>query len=84
MALVLRGFLSTAVNGLRLSKTVCTPGEVRDMFLIFHRKAHYKEIIIANNSPNQTVCEQPSEGYSCVSLHFTQQKATALDCEEQW
>lgn len=74
-----KGFLSTAVNGLRLSKTICTPREVRDI-----RPLHsslQKKIVIANNSPNQTVCEKSSEGYSCVSVHFTQQKATALDCE---
>ncbi|XP_059953291.1 E3 ubiquitin-protein ligase NEDD4 isoform X4 [Mesoplodon densirostris] len=74
-----KGFLSTAVNGLRLSKTICTPRGVRDI-----RPLHsslQKKIVIANNSPNQTVCEKSSEGYSCVSVHFTQQKATALDCE---
>ncbi|XP_060006436.1 E3 ubiquitin-protein ligase NEDD4 isoform X4 [Lagenorhynchus albirostris] len=74
-----KGFLSTAVNGLRLSKTICTPREVRDI-----RPLHsslQKKIVIANNSPNQTVCEKSSEGYSCVAVHFTQQKATALDCE---
>lgn len=74
-----KGFLSTAVNGLRLSKTICTPREVRDI-----RPLHsslQKKIVIANNSPNQTVCEKSSEGYSCVSVHFTQQKATALGCE---
>ena len=76
-----KGFLSTAVNGLRLSKTVCTPGEVRDIRPLHRKGSLQKKIIIANNSPNQTVCEKPSEGYSCVSLHFTQQKATALDCE---
>ncbi|XP_040082518.1 E3 ubiquitin-protein ligase NEDD4 isoform X1 [Oryx dammah] len=76
-----KGFLSTAVNGLRLSKTVCTPGEVRDIRPLHRKGSLQKKIIIANNSPSQTVCEKPSEGYSCVSLHFTQQKATALDCE---
>ncbi|XP_072818459.1 E3 ubiquitin-protein ligase NEDD4 isoform X3 [Vicugna pacos] len=76
-----KGFLSTAVNGLRLSKTVCTPGEVRDIRPLHRKGSLQKKIVIASNSPNQTVCEKPSEGYSCVSVHFTQQKATTLDCE---
>ncbi|XP_061038072.1 E3 ubiquitin-protein ligase NEDD4 isoform X4 [Eubalaena glacialis] len=74
-----KGFLSTAVNGLRLSKTICTPREVRDIQPL--HSSLQKKIVIANHSPNQTVCEKSSEGYSCVSVHFTQQKATALDCE---
>ncbi|XP_029807712.1 E3 ubiquitin-protein ligase NEDD4 isoform X4 [Suricata suricatta] len=76
-----KGFLSTAVNGLRLSKTVCTPGEVRDIRPLHRKGSLQKKIVIANNSPNQTICEKLSEGYSCVSVHFTQQKASTLDCE---
>lgn len=76
-----KGFLSTAVNGLRLSKTICTPGEVRDIRPLHRKGSLQKKIVIANNSPNQTICEKSSEGYSCVSVHFTQQKATTLDCE---
>uniref|UniRef100_A0A667G7H8 E3 ubiquitin-protein ligase NEDD4 n=1 Tax=Lynx canadensis TaxID=61383 RepID=A0A667G7H8_LYNCA len=76
-----KGFLSTAVNGLRLSKTICTPGEVRDIRPLHRKGSLQKKIVIANNSPNQTICEKSSEGYSCVSVHFTQQKAPTLDCE---
>ncbi|KAM4830204.1 E3 ubiquitin-protein ligase NEDD4 isoform X1 [Urocitellus parryii] len=76
-----KGFLSTAVNGLRLSKTVCTPGEVRDIRPLHRKGSPQKKIVISNNSPKQTICEKSSEGYSCVSVHFTQQKATTLDCE---
>lgn len=76
-----KGFLSTAVNGLRLSKTICTPGEVRDIRPLQGKGSSQKKIVIANNSPNQTVFEKSPEGYSCVSVHFTQQKATTLDCE---
>ncbi|XP_012513551.1 PREDICTED: E3 ubiquitin-protein ligase NEDD4 isoform X3 [Propithecus coquereli] len=76
-----KGFLSTAVNGLRLSKTVCTAGEVRDIRPLHVKGSLQKKIVISNNSPKQTVCEKSSEGYSCVSVHFTQQKVTALDCE---
>ncbi|XP_008582400.1 PREDICTED: E3 ubiquitin-protein ligase NEDD4 isoform X3 [Galeopterus variegatus] len=76
-----KGFLSTAVNGVRLSKTICTPGEVRDIRPLHVKGSLQKKIVISNNSPKQTVCEKSSEGYSCVSVHFTQQKATTLDCE---
>uniref|UniRef100_A0A8C5XNS2 E3 ubiquitin-protein ligase NEDD4 n=1 Tax=Microcebus murinus TaxID=30608 RepID=A0A8C5XNS2_MICMU len=76
-----KGFLSTAVNGLRLSKTVCAAGEVRDIRPLHVKGSLQKKIVISNTSPKQTVCEKSSEGYSCVSVHFTQQKATALDCE---
>ncbi|XP_027956274.1 E3 ubiquitin-protein ligase NEDD4 isoform X4 [Eumetopias jubatus] len=76
-----KAFLSTAVNGLRLSKTTCTPGEVRDIRPLHRKGSLQKKIAIANNSPNQTVCEKSSEGYSCVSVHFSQQIATTLDCE---
>ncbi|XP_036158133.1 E3 ubiquitin-protein ligase NEDD4 isoform X2 [Myotis myotis] len=76
-----KGFLSTAVNGLRLSKTICTPGEVRDIRPLHGKGSSQKKMVIANNSPNQTVFEKSSEGYSCVSVHFTQQKAATLDCE---
>lgn len=76
-----KGFLSTAVNGLRLSKTICTRGEVRDIRPLHGKGSSQKKMVIAKNSSNQTVFEKPSEGYSCVSVHFTQQKATTSDCE---
>ncbi|XP_070922907.1 E3 ubiquitin-protein ligase NEDD4 isoform X1 [Macaca nemestrina] len=76
-----KGFLSTAVNGLRLSKTICTPGEVRDIRPLHRKGSLQKKIVLSNNTPKQTVCEKSSEGYSCVSVHFTQQKTTTLGCE---
>ncbi|XP_035889786.1 E3 ubiquitin-protein ligase NEDD4 isoform X2 [Phyllostomus discolor] len=76
-----KGFLSTAVNGLRLSKTTCAPGEVRDIRPLHRKGSSQKKIVTANNSPNQTTFEKSSEAYSCVSVHFTQQKTTTLDCE---
>ncbi|KAL4701448.1 hypothetical protein H8959_015452 [Pygathrix nigripes] len=76
-----KGFLSTAVNGLRLSKTICTPGEVRDIRPLHRKGSLQKKIVLSNNTPKQTVCEKSSEGYSCVSVHFAQQKTTTLDCE---
>uniref|UniRef100_A0A2K6LSE8 HECT-type E3 ubiquitin transferase n=1 Tax=Rhinopithecus bieti TaxID=61621 RepID=A0A2K6LSE8_RHIBE len=76
-----KGFLSTAVNGLRLSKTICNPGEVRDIRPLHRKGSLQKKIVLSNNTPKQTVCEKSSEGYSCVSVHFAQQKTTTLDCE---
>lgn len=76
-----KGFLSTAVNGLRLSKTICTPGEVRDVRPLHGKGSPQKKTILASNSPNQAALEKSSEGYSCVSVHFTQQKTTTFDCE---
>ncbi|PNI74716.1 NEDD4 isoform 9 [Pan troglodytes] len=76
-----KGFLSTAVNGLRLSKTICTPGEVRDIRPLHRKGSLQKKIVLSNNTPRQSVCEKLSEGYSCVSVHFTQRKAATLDCE---
>ncbi|XP_036909842.1 E3 ubiquitin-protein ligase NEDD4 isoform X2 [Sturnira hondurensis] len=76
-----KGFLSTAVNGLRLSKTICAPGEVRDIRPLHRKGSSQKKTVIANKSPNQTTFEKSSEEYSCVSVHFTQQKTTSLDCE---
>lgn len=75
-----KGFLSTAVNGLRLSKMVCTPGEVRDVRPLHAKGSLQKKIVISNNRPKQTVCEKLPEGFSCVSVHLTQQNQTASDC----
>lgn len=75
-----KGFLSTAINGLRLSKMVCTPGEVRDVRPLHAKGLFQKKIVISNNSPKQTVCEKLPEGFSCVSVHLTQQKPTTSDC----
>ncbi|EGV99884.1 E3 ubiquitin-protein ligase NEDD4 [Cricetulus griseus] len=71
-----KGFLSTAVNGLRLSKIACTPGEVRDVRPLHVKGSLQNKIVISNNRPKQTVCEKLPEGFSCVSLHLTQQKPT--------
>ncbi|XP_004709499.1 E3 ubiquitin-protein ligase NEDD4 [Echinops telfairi] len=76
-----KGFLSTAVNGLRLSKTICSPGEVRDIRPLHRKGSLQKKIVLSNNCPHQTVCDKAPEGYACVSVHFTQQKATTFDCE---
>lgn len=76
-----KGFLSTAVNGLRLSKMVRAPGEVRDVRPLHAKGSSQKKIVISSNRPKQTACEKLPEGFSRVSLHLTQQKPTPSDCE---
>nr|XP_042137186.1 E3 ubiquitin-protein ligase NEDD4 isoform X7 [Peromyscus maniculatus bairdii] len=76
-----KGSLSTAVNGLRLSKMVCTPGEVRDVRPLHVKSSVQNKIVVSNNRPNHTVCEKSCEGFSCVSVHLTHQKPTTSDCE---
>ncbi|XP_038002787.1 E3 ubiquitin-protein ligase NEDD4 isoform X2 [Motacilla alba alba] len=66
-----KGFLSTAVNGLRLSKTVCSSGEVRDIRpLYLNASLQDKSQIL--NGPQQATCEEVPDGFSCVSVHLTQ------------
>ncbi|XP_069654269.1 E3 ubiquitin-protein ligase NEDD4 isoform X2 [Haliaeetus albicilla] len=66
-----KGFLSTAVNGLRLSKTVCSSGEVRDIRpLCLNTSLQHKSLIL--NSSEQATCEEVSDGFSCISVHLTQ------------
>ncbi|XP_049629545.1 E3 ubiquitin-protein ligase NEDD4 isoform X3 [Suncus etruscus] len=77
-----KGFLSTAVNGLRLSKTTCTSGEVRYLRPLHRKGSLQKKIALANNSPKQAVCEKSADGISCISLCSTQPKANALGDEK--
>lgn len=66
-----KGFLSTAVNGLRLSKTVCSSGEVRDVRpLYLNASLQDKSQIL--NGPQQATCEEVPDGFSRVSVHLTQ------------
>ncbi|XP_040824683.1 E3 ubiquitin-protein ligase NEDD4 isoform X2 [Ochotona curzoniae] len=76
-----KGFLSTAVNGLRLSKTIYTPGEVRDIRPLHGKGSAPKKVALSRNSPKQSAWEKSPEGYSCVSVHFTQPKAITADGE---
>ncbi|XP_009988423.1 PREDICTED: E3 ubiquitin-protein ligase NEDD4 isoform X1 [Tauraco erythrolophus] len=74
-----KGFLSTAVNGLRLSKTVCSSGEARDIRpLYFNTSLQDKSQVL--NSSKQATCEEVSDGFSCVSVHLTQ-RASASSSE---
>lgn len=63
---VSKGFLSTAVNGLRLSKTGCASGEARDIRpLYLHTSLQDKSQIL--NSSEQAA----HESLSCISVHLT-------------
>uniref|UniRef100_A0A8C8A809 HECT-type E3 ubiquitin transferase n=1 Tax=Otus sunia TaxID=257818 RepID=A0A8C8A809_9STRI len=66
-----KGFLSTAVNGLRLSKTVCSSGEVRDIRPLYLNTSLQDKSQILNSS-EQATSEEVSDGFSCVSVHLTQ------------
>ncbi|XP_010295407.1 PREDICTED: E3 ubiquitin-protein ligase NEDD4 isoform X3 [Phaethon lepturus] len=66
-----KGFLSTAVNGLRLSKTLCSSGEVRDIRPLYLNTSLQDKSQILNSS-KQATCEEVSDGFSCISVHLTQ------------
>ncbi|XP_040425889.1 E3 ubiquitin-protein ligase NEDD4 isoform X2 [Cygnus olor] len=68
---VSKGFLSTAVNGLRLSKTVCSSGEVRDVRPLSSNTSLQDKSKILNTS-EQATCEEVAGGFSCISVHLTQ------------
>ncbi|KAM9375126.1 E3 ubiquitin-protein ligase NEDD4 [Phaethornis superciliosus] len=66
-----KGFLSTAVSGLRLSKTVCSSGEVRDIRPLYLNTSLQDKSKILGSS-EQATCEDVSDGFSCISVHLTQ------------
>ncbi|XP_071424326.1 E3 ubiquitin-protein ligase NEDD4 isoform X2 [Pithys albifrons albifrons] len=66
-----KGFLSTAVNGLRLSKTVCSSGEARDVRPLYLNMSLQDKSQILSGS-EQPTCEEVSDGFSRVSVHLTQ------------
>jgi len=68
---VSKGFLSTAVNGLRLSRTGCSSGEVRDVRPLYLNTSLQDKSQILNGS-EQATSEEVSDGFSCVSVHLTQ------------
>ncbi|XP_010176485.1 E3 ubiquitin-protein ligase NEDD4 isoform X5 [Antrostomus carolinensis] len=69
--IISKGFLSTAVNGLRLSKTVCSSGEVRDIRPL-HLNTSLQDKSQILNSSEQATCEEVSDDFSCISVHLTQ------------
>ncbi|XP_051652491.1 E3 ubiquitin-protein ligase NEDD4 isoform X1 [Manacus candei] len=66
-----KGFLSTAVNGLKLSKTVCSSGEVRDIRPLYLNPSLQDKSQTLSGS-EQTACEEVSDGFSCASVHLNQ------------
>uniref|UniRef100_A0A7N4V7C7 E3 ubiquitin-protein ligase NEDD4 n=1 Tax=Sarcophilus harrisii TaxID=9305 RepID=A0A7N4V7C7_SARHA len=74
-------FLSTAISGLRLSKSICAPGKIRHIKPL-HVNGSFKEnIFTSNKNSNKLVCEKSSYSCSCVSLHFSQQRASLSKSE---
>ncbi|XP_051836662.1 E3 ubiquitin-protein ligase NEDD4 isoform X2 [Antechinus flavipes] len=74
-------FLSTAINGLRLSKSIHAPGKIRHIKPL-HVNGSFKEnIFTSNKNSNKLVCEKSSDSCSCVSLHFSQQRASLSKSE---
>ncbi|XP_057254044.1 E3 ubiquitin-protein ligase NEDD4 isoform X1 [Pezoporus wallicus] len=65
-----KGFLSTAVNGLRLSKTVCSSDEVRDIRPLYLNPSLQDKSQILNSS-KQATCEEVPDGFPCVSVHLS-------------
>lgn len=66
-----KGFLSTAVNGLRLSKTASSSGEVRDIRPLYLNTSLQGKSKILNSS-EQATCEEASDGFSSISVRLAQ------------
>lgn len=64
-----KGFLSTAVSGLRLSKTVCSSGEVRDIRPL-HLNTSLQDKRRILSSSEQAPCEDGSDRFPHVSVHL--------------
>ncbi|XP_053318908.1 E3 ubiquitin-protein ligase NEDD4 isoform X2 [Spea bombifrons] len=66
-----KGFLSTAVNGVRLSKTTCTIGEVRDVKPLYLNDSiqESEHLLHAPENPPAAKDEFP-----CVSVHINHQR----------
>ncbi|XP_025052795.1 E3 ubiquitin-protein ligase NEDD4-like [Alligator sinensis] len=71
-------FLSTAVNGLRLSKSAFSPGEVREIRPLYLNTSLQAKSQ-ATDSSEQATCEETSDGFSCISVHLTQKVSTSRD-----
>ncbi|XP_019389071.1 PREDICTED: E3 ubiquitin-protein ligase NEDD4 isoform X1 [Crocodylus porosus] len=71
-------FLSTAVNGLRLSKSAFSPGEVRAIRPLYLNSSLQAKSQ-ATDSSEQATCEETSDGFSCISVHRPQKVSTSRD-----
>lgn len=66
-----KGFLSTAVNGVRLSKNTCTIGEVRDVKPLYLNDS-LQDGPCASESPQKT--DTTEDGLPVFSVHVSHQK----------
>ncbi|KAM4677989.1 E3 ubiquitin-protein ligase NEDD4-like [Discoglossus pictus] len=65
-----KSFLSTAVNGVRLSKNTCTNGEVRDVKPLYLNDSVQEDTYSSHDSEKtHSVCD----GFSYVSVHVSHQ-----------
>uniref|UniRef100_H3B712 HECT-type E3 ubiquitin transferase n=1 Tax=Latimeria chalumnae TaxID=7897 RepID=H3B712_LATCH len=72
-----KGFLATAVNGLRLSKNSSTSCEFRDIKPLYLNGSLQDKTLVSNSCLEQSVARGKPERHSCVLMHFTQQTAVA-------
>ncbi|XP_075431868.1 E3 ubiquitin-protein ligase NEDD4 isoform X1 [Ascaphus truei] len=66
-----KGFLSTAVNGVRLSKNTCTIGEVRDIKPLYLNES-LQDGKHPSHGPDKT--HAVKDGVSCISVHVAHQR----------
>ncbi|XP_075714081.1 E3 ubiquitin-protein ligase NEDD4 isoform X1 [Rhinoderma darwinii] len=72
-----KGFLSTAVNGVRLSKNNCTIGEVRDAKPLYLNDS-LQEAPLTHGLQKAETAE---DGFSCVSLHVSHHRPLSAGSE---
>ncbi|XP_044135616.1 E3 ubiquitin-protein ligase NEDD4 isoform X2 [Bufo gargarizans] len=72
-----KGFLSTAVNGVRLSKNNCTIGEVRDVKPLYLNDS-VQEAYPSHGLQSTATAE---DGFSSISLRVSQQRPLSADGE---
>ncbi|KAM4749507.1 E3 ubiquitin-protein ligase NEDD4 isoform 2-T2 [Rhinophrynus dorsalis] len=73
-----KGFLSTAVNGVRLSKNNCTIGEVRDIKPLYLNDS-LQEGGHLSHGPEKT--HSLKDGFSSISVHVSHQRPLSAGCE---
>ncbi|XP_063305150.1 E3 ubiquitin-protein ligase NEDD4 isoform X2 [Pelobates fuscus] len=66
-----KGFLSTAVNGVRLSKNTCTIGEVRDIKPLYLNDSQQEGEHQLHGSGKAPAV---NDGFSCISVHVNHQR----------
>ncbi|KAM8972896.1 E3 ubiquitin-protein ligase NEDD4 isoform 2-T2 [Pelodytes ibericus] len=73
-----KGFLSTSVNGVRLSKNTCTIGEVRDI-----KPLYLNDLLQEDEHPSHGPEKPPTvkDGLSCISVHVNHQRPLSAGSE---